>query len=299
MQRLNYNHLRCFWAVAKTGNVTAACQKLGLSQPTISKQISDLEGAFGAELFRRTGRRMVLTEMGRSVESYANDIFELGEELESVMQGQSAGRQPRLRVGISDVVPKILSRVVLEPALTGDDPVHLVCREGKTDRLLAELVVSGLDAVLADSPPPKAPRLRVHYHALGSSPVGLFGLPALAERVLPDFPASLNGAPILLPLETSTLRQSVDAWLDENDLHPRVVAEIEDSALLKSFAEAGHGLFFAPMAVRGQLEERMGVRLVRQLDEISETIYIITMDRRVAHPGLTAIVEAAGRTLGG
>lgn len=298
MDRLNFNHLRCFWAVAKFGSIKAACHKLAVKQPTVSKQIGDLEEAFGAELFRRTGRRLVLTEAGRTVESYAEDIFTLGEELERVMHGHASGRATRLVIGVSDVVPKLLTRLVLEPALRAEQPVHMLCREGKADRLIAALALSELDAVLTDAPPPRAPRVRVHHHVLRSSPVGLFGTRALAEQVGPGFPTSLDGAPLLLPLQTSALRQSIDAWIEENDVHPTVVAEFEDSALLKAFGEAGHGLFFAPLAVQDELERRMGVRLVERLDEITETIYLVTMDRRVVHPGLTAILQAAKESPG-
>ncbi len=295
--RLNFNHLRCFWAVARDGSIARACARLGLTQPTISKQIGDLEEALDAPLFRRSGRRLVLTDLGRSVYAYADDIFALGQELLDAVRGHAPGKPLRLHVGVSDVVPKLLTRLVLEPALRIGRPVRLVCREAKTDQLLADLALSGLDVVLTDAPLPPGSRIKAYNHLLGESPVTLFAPPGLASEAGRGFPESLNGAPLLLPTDNTTLRRSIDAWLERHDLRPTVVAEFEDSALLKAFAEAGHGLFFAPAAVQGSVAEQFGVRPVRTIEDLKEIIYAVTLDRRITHPGVTAIVEEAQRRL--
>jgi len=297
MDRLNYNHLRCFWAVARDGSIAAACTRLGLTQPTISKQIADLEDAFDESLFRRTGRRLVLTDVGKTVYSYAEDIFSIGQELIDVVRGHATGKPLRLHIGVSDVVPKLLTRLVLEPALATDYPVRMICHEGKTDQLLADLALAGLDAVLTDAPLPPASTIKAFNHKLGESPVGVFGTGKLAARYRRRFPRSLSGAPMLLPTGNTALRRAIDAWFDGQDVHPDVVAEFEDSALLKSFAEGGHGLFFAPMAIQASIKEQLGVQLIRPVDGITESIYVVTIERRIVHPGVAAIVHAAKGTL--
>lgn len=303
VRHLNFNHLRCFWSVAKEGSVTRAGRLLGLTQPTISKQISDLEDSVGEPLFDRVGRRLVLTNLGRTVYAYADDIFSLGQELMDSVRGHVTGRPARLHVGVSDMVPKSLTRLVLEPALGGEAPARLVCREGKTDHLLADLAISGLDVVITDAPLPPHARVRAFNHLLGKSPVGVYGVAELAGKYRDDFPQSLDGAPMLLPTEDAVLRRSIDEWLAKRGVTPLIVAEFDDTALLKAFAEGGHGLFFAPTAVHVQLETQFRARLVGPVDDVAEHLYAVTIERRIVHPGIVSIVEgarerleAAGRT---
>lgn len=297
MNRLNFNHLRCFWAVARDGSIARACETLGLSQPTISKQIIDLEDSFDQPLFHRSGRRLLLTELGRTVYAYADDIFSLGQELLQAVDGQATDKPLRLHIGVSDAVPKLLTRLVIEPALAVEQPVRVVCREGKTDRLLADLAISALDVVITDAPLAVGERVRAHSHRLGESAVGLFGRPELAARVAEGFPKSLASVPLLLPTENTAMRQSVDRWLQKRRVVPWVLGEFEDSALLKAFGEAGHGLFFAPLAVESQIVEHFGVERVAIAEGVREAVYAVTADRRITHPGVAAVIGTARETL--
>lgn len=294
MDRLNHNHLRCFWAVAREGSIASACKTLGLAQPTISKQIGDLEESLGVPLFRRAGRRLVLTDMGRTVQSYADDIFHTSQELLDVVRGGVVGRPAPFHVGVSDVVPKLITRLVLEPSLRADTPVRLDCREGKPERLLADLAIGGLDLVISDTPPPPGARVKVFTQELLTSQVRLFGPSDLLDRYAGNIPESLNGAPVLLPAENTAMRRAINVWLAETGARPVVVAEFEDSALLKTFAEAGHGLFFAPAAVGDHIEHRLGMAAGPVVDSVTETIYAITADRRVTHPGVLAVFRGQG-----
>ena len=295
MDRLNFNHLRCFWATAKGGSIAAACETLDLTQPTISKQIGDLEGELGTPLFHRTGRRLVLTDVGQSIYSYADDIFALGQEMVEAVRGHGSGqgRPLRLHVGISDAVPKLLTRIALEPALDIDQPVKLVCHEGKTEQLLADLALASLDVVITDAPLKPGSRVRAFNHKLGESPVGVFGITELAERFGSDFPASLADAPLLAPTENLAMRGLIEAWFDRLGIRPRIVAEIEDSALLKSFAQAGRGVFFGPLLVTEHLHEQFGAKLLGIAEGVVEPLYAVTVERRITHPGVTAIAESA------
>ena len=297
MDRLNFNHLRCFWATAKGGSIASACETLGLTQPTISKQIADLEGEIGRPLFTRTGRRLVLTDLGQSVFAYADDIFAMGQEMLDAVRGHAEGRPARLHVGVSDAVPKLLTRIALEPAILSDQPVKMVCREGKTNQLLADLAMASLDVVLTDAPLPPGSRVRAFNHKLGESPVGVFGLPDLAERHTgrrgERFPAGLDGAPMLLPSQGTAMRASIDAWFDRVGVRPRIVAEFDDTALLKAFAQAGHGLFFVPTIVEQSVREQVGAECVAIADGVVEPLYAVTVERRITHPGVTAIAKAA------
>ncbi|MCC6875133.1 MAG: transcriptional activator NhaR [Sandaracinaceae bacterium] len=293
MDWLNYHHLLYFHAVAREGTVTAAAAQLRLAQPTISGQIRALEEALGGELFVRSGRKLELTELGHVVYRYADEIFALGRELMETVRGRPTGRPARIIVGVSDVVPKLITHRLLEPALSMAEPVHVVVREDKTERLLAELSVQGLDLVIADAPIAGQARVRAFNHLLGECGVSFFAAPRVAKELRGPVPRSLDGAPMLLPTEATLLRRSIDAWLDGLGVRPRIVAELEDSALMKVFGEQAAGVFPSPAAIEGEITAQYGVRVVGRTDEVRERFYAITVERRIKHPAVRAISDAA------
>ena len=297
MEWLNYHHLLYFWTVAKTGTVTAASKELGLTPPTVSAQVHQLEEALGEQLFTKRGRHLVLTDMGKVVYGYADEIFGLGRELMDTLRGRPTGRPARLKVGISDVVPKLITHRILEPVLDLDPDVRLVCREGKTQHLLAELATHDLDVVLADEPIPSSVSVKAYNHLLGSSGVTFFATPERARKVKRDFPKSLDGVPVLLPTENTPMRRGLEAWLDQQGIRPQVVAEFEDSALLKTFGEHGAGVFISPTAIADAVCERYAVKIVGQTDEVRESFYLITVHRRLKHPAVVAISDQAKQRL--
>jgi len=293
----NYNHLRYFWMTAREGGVTRAGAKLGVSQPSITTQIQALERALGEKLFHRVGRHLTLTDVGRVVYRYADEIFHLGRELRESLDGHAPGHPVRLTVGIAKVVPKLIAFRLLEPALRLGDPVLVECREGGMERLLAELATHSIDLVLADAPVPSTVSIRAFAHLLGECGVGVFGKSDLAAPARRRFPAALDGMPFLVPSQNTALRRSLDAWFDARGLRPAIVGEFEDSALLKVFGEAGAGLFAAPLAIAEDVRHRYGVRLVGELEGVRERFYAISVERRLASPAVIAISERARRDL--
>lgn len=299
MEWLNYHHLLYFWAVAREGSVTRASEQLHLAQPTVSGQLKALEEALGEKLFERTGRRLVLTDVGRVVFRYADEIFSLGRELQDTLKGRPTGRPIRFTVGVADAVPKLIAYRLLLPALSLPEPVHVVCRDGKPERLLAELSVHALDLVLSDAPVGAEVKVKAYSHLLGETPVAFFGTEALAAAHHRGFPRSLDGAPVLLPTEGSSLRRSLDQWFDTEGLRPRVAGEIEDRALLKVFGQAGVGLFPAPVAIEAEVRAQFGVKLVGRVDAVKERFYALSAERKLKHPAVVAISRAARRKLFG
>jgi LysR family transcriptional activator of nhaA len=297
MQRLNYQHLYYFWTVAKEGGISRACEKLHLTQPTISAQIGVFEQAIGEKLFHRNGRGLALTDTGRGVFHYAEEIFALGRELTRFLDGRAGGRGLRLTVGIADALPKLLACRLIAPALRLPEPIQLHCHEDKSERLLAEISLHGVDLVLSDVPATPTPGARVFNHLLGDSEVWVFGAPALAERHRPDFPESLNGAPFLLPTPNLALRRSLDQWFDAAGIWPDVQAEIEDSALLKTFGSAGAGLFVAPAIVKEEICRQYRVETLGRLKGVQERFYAISAQRKIKHPAVIAILENAQASL--
>jgi len=294
---INYKHLHYFWAVAREGGVARASERLHLTPQTISGQLSLLEEHLGVDLFSRVGRNLELTDSGRLVLSYADEIFSLGGELEEVIHQLPDGRPQLFRVGVVDVVPKSIAHRVLQPALQMPEPVRMVCREASLDALLAELAVHRLDLVLADRPIPPTISTRGFSHKLGECAVSFFATEKLKKKLKGDFPRCLDGAPILLPSSGTQLRSGIDQWLDKQRIHPRVVAEFDDSALMKVFGREGAGIFIAPAVIEAEVEWQYQVTAIGQIDEVNERFYAISVERRVTHPVVSAVVEAARESL--
>ncbi len=297
MDWLNYHHLLYFWVVAREGTISKACKQLQLAQPTVSSQLQKLEKSLGVKLFDRVGRNLVLTETGQLVFRYAEEIFTLGREMTDAVKGRPTGRPLRLTVGIPDVLPKLIVHRLLQPALHLEEPVQLVCREGKLDQLLPELATHDLDIVLADSPTGPLTHIRAFNHALGECAVSFYGTDDLARKYRRRFPASLEGAPTLLPTGNTWLRRALDQWFDERDIRPQVISEFEDSALLKVFGQTGLGLFPAPAAIEKEVCRQYKVRVVGRIEEVREQYYAISVERRLRHPAVVAISEAAREKL--
>jgi LysR family transcriptional activator of nhaA len=297
MDWLNYHHLLYFWVVAREGSIARACDRLHLSQPTISKQIRQLERSVGERLFRRVGRGLVLTERGQLAFRYAEEIFSLGRELTDVLRGAPSGAPLRLLVGIPDVLPKLVAYKLLEPALRLPEPVQLVCDEDKVDHLLGELAAHRLDIVLSDSPMGPTVNVRAYNHLLGECPISVFGTANLARTLRKGFPKSLDGAPFLLPTQRTMLRRSLEQWFDSLGIRPVVSGEFADSALLEVFGQAGVGVFPAPSVIENEICRQYRVRVIGRLDAVWERYYAISVERRLKHPAVKAISETARGTL--
>ncbi len=293
MEWLNYHHLLYFYTVAREGSVTRASEQLRLAQPTLSGQIRKLEEALDEKLFAREGRNLAMTEVGQLVYRYADEIFSLGREMQDALRGRPTNRPAKLLVGISDAVPKLVCHRLLSIAHELDEPVELVLHEGKTNDLLASLALQEYDMVLTDAPLGTAVRVKAFNHSLGGCGVTFFGAPALAKRHRRSFPQSLDQAPLMLPTSNTSLRHSLDQWFERIDVRPRVVAEIEDTALLKVFGQHGTGLFAAPTLVEDEIRKMHGVHRVGQTEEVREEFYAITVERRITHPAVAAIAAAA------
>jgi len=289
---INYHHLLYFWVVAREGGLVPAGRVLRLSHPTLSAQIHALERALGEKLFVKVGRRLTLTKTGRIVLRYADEIFTLGHEMVDTVKGRSSGEALRLDVGIVDVVPKLVVRRLLQPALALPDRVRLVCHEGAYEELLADLALHALDIVIADAPVPSGSPVRAFHHLLGETAVSFFGAPAFAA-FRRGFPTSLKDAPMLLPLENLTLRRSLNQWFERQGIRPRVIAEFEDSALLDVFGGDGTGIFPAPSVLENELASQHGVTVIGRAEEVRERFYAVSAERRLKHPAVVAISEAA------
>lgn len=293
---INYKQLHHFWNVARAGGVVRASERSGLAPQTLSGQVAALEASLGVTLFRRQGRHLVLTETGETVLAYAEEIFRVGNELEETLRHRSTGRMIPFRIGIADVVSKSIAWLLLAPSMQLPEPVRIVCREDKLERLLGELAIHKLDAVLADGPMPPNMDVRGYSHKLGESTVSLFAAPSLADRLGPDFPACLAEMPMLMPGPDAAVRRPLMHWLEVQRVTPRIVGEFDDSALMKAFGEAGAGVFPAPTVISAQVCRQYNVRCVGEIAAVSESYYAISVERRLTHPATLAI-SAAGSSL--
>ncbi len=295
MGDLNYKHLHYFWVVAKEGGVTRAADKLGVAAQTISGQLSLLERSLGVALLAPAGRGLKLTEAGRTALSYADRIFNLGEQMLEALEDGAGEGSLRLTVGIQDALAKLTAHRLLQPVMSLGKPVRLVCYEGELDELMSDLALHRLDVVLSDRPVASSGSLRVFSHPLGEYAVSFYGAPALAERYTSGFPGSLAGAPVMLPTRTNALRGRLEQWFESNELRPVIAGEFEDAALMETFGRHGLGLFPALSMLGPEIAAQFGALPVGELDGVHEQVFAISGERRIRHPGVEAVLAAAAR----
>ena len=293
MEWLNYHHLFYFWTVMREGSITAACSRLSLAQSTVSAQLGKLEEALGGKLFNRQGRTLEATDLGKLVFQYADKIFPMGRELMDQIHNRPVVGPLSLKVGIVDVVPKLMARKLLEPALCLDRKVRLVCHEGKEKDLLAELALHNLDLVLADGPIRSGLSIKAYNHFLGECGITFFAVKGLAKQLSKNFPASLDNTPMVMPMAMTMLRCALDQWFETLSIQPVVVAEFEDNALLTVFGQAGDGVFVAPTIIESEVQTQHQVEIIGRCDTIKERFYAISVERILKHPAVVAITDIA------
>ena len=294
---LNYRQLFYFWSVAKAGSVRRAAENLHLTPQTISGQISELERELDTDLFQRAGRRIELTAAGKLALSHADEIFQIGNELEEMLRNRPVGGELTFRVGIADVVPKSLAYRLLAPALTLAQPVRLICHENKLEQLFAELALHKLDLVIADRTLPTSLGVKGYSHVLGRCGIVFHAVADLAKRYRPDFPKSLQAAPMLIPGGGAAVRGALGRWFGECGVQPRIVGEFDDTALMKAFGQAGVGIFPTPSVIAGEVAQQYGVETVGRTEAVVVEYFAISVERRLTHPAVVAVSDAAKHSL--
>lgn len=289
---LNYHHLHYFWTVARAGSIALASRELRVSQPSISAQLKQLEAALGHELFERRGRGLVLTDVGRTVQRYADDIFQTGRELTQALRGVPSRERLPFVVGVADVIPKHMAERLLRAGVEAVRDVRLVCREGPLPTLLAALATHELDVVLSDVPTPAAVKVKAYSHLLAECGVVFLAAPRLAH-LKKGFPGSLAGAPALVPARGTALRHALDGFFAAKGVEPAIVGEFDDSARLKTFGGRGLGFFAAPTAIERELRAELGVVPIGRTADVRERYYALSVERRLRHPAVVAIAEGA------
>lgn len=297
MESLNYHHLFFFWVVMNTGSIKAASVQLKLAKSTISAQLSVLEKTLGGKLFNRVGRNLVPTDLGYMVFDYADKIFTIGQEMMNSVHRLPSKAPLTLKVGIVDVVPKLLTRKFLLPAMGLSENIHLVCHEGKQENLLSELAVHNLDVVFTDVPIRSGLSVKAYSHLLFECGVTFFGKKEFADSLKEKFPYSLDKAPMLLPMSNTALRGRLDQWFNNLNILPHIIGEFDDSALLKVFGQAGDGIFAAPQVIEKEIQQQYEVHVIGRSNEIIERFYAISIERIIKHPAIVAISEATRHDL--
>jgi len=297
MDWLNYHHLMYFWTVVRKGGLAPAAEELRLSVSTVSTQIQQLENVLGYKLFDRSGRQLIINDVGQVVYRYADEIFSLGRELQDALEDGPFEKPIRVQIGIADVLSKLVVAKLLAPILGSLQTYQLICREDQPDNLVSQLILHNLDIVLTDKPIGPDLRVKGFNHLLGESQIAVYGSPSMATRYKKDFPNSLTGAPCILPGDRTELRRTLEQWFESHDIRPNVVAECDDSALIKSLGKASVGLFVAPCITSKETMHQFNVKEIGRLENIVEHYYAVSMDRRIKHPAVKAIVDYAKKNV--
>lgn len=297
LQDLNFLHLFYFWVAVRQGSITAACDHLHLSQPTVSSQIKKLEKSLNHELLDRSGRELRLTDVGSTVFEYADEIFSAGREMLGSLRGMPSQRSLRLSVGVPMYVPKLITYRLLEVVLRFPEPVQIDYHEAPMEQLVSDLSRHRHDLIISDRSISTDGHKRCFNHPLGDCAIAFCAIKPMAEQLKADFPQSLQRAPLLLPSPNTDLRRNLDRWFDENDICPKIVAQFDDSAMLNEFGSGGAGVFPTPAAVLDQVRRQYNVELVGTLDEVRSHFFAITAQRKLLHPVVMAISEEAPKIL--
>src|SRR3954454_9260555 len=297
MESLNYHHLHYFWRVVRSGGISQAARELHVSSPAVSAQLRELQEFLGEPLLVRSGRRLVLTEMGRTVYDYAEDIFSLGRELLDTVRNRPTGRPIRVDIGVADVLPKMIAQWLIEPALNLRESVRIVCREATSDQLIARLATLELDVVRSDSPADAGRNARAYNHLLGESGMTFVGIGPVMKHVRGKLPHCLSGVPMLLPTDNTALRRDLDFWFETKGVHPQVAGEFEDYALLRAFAQSGTAIFPVPSVFIRELRKQDKVIRIGSTKDVKLRFFAISAERKIKHPAVVAICESARRSL--
>ena len=240
----NYKHLYYFWVVAKEGGISRAADKLDMAVQTVSAQVRELERSLGCEL--------------------STPVV-------------------RLRLGISDGLPKLVVHRLLSP-VANESQLRLLCHEGNFNDLLGDLALHKLDVVISDRPAPANPNMKLYSHGLGSSNMAWYGTPALMKTSKLRFPECLNELPMLLPTTHTASRDRLEAWFEQRGIRPRIVGEFEDSALLKTFGSSGMGVFPVAEWVHEELIAHYAVKRIGPCEGVTEHFFAVGTEKKVQHP---------------
>lgn len=296
---LNYHHLYYFWTVARLGSMSKAAEDLKLARPTVSAQIAQLEDQLGGKLFDRVGRGLALTRFGQDIFAHADEIFDAGQRLKDFVSERPQERTVHLTIGISDVLPKHMAHKLLAPLLLKHDNLKLTCAEGDAEHLVGELALHNVDAILSDVPVGSQVDVRVFHHKLGECGLSFFASPKLGVFDPDKFPQILDGMPILLPSRRTALRRSINLWMEETGVRPKVVAEFDDSALMKVFGQNGLGVFVAPSIIEDDVIQKYDTKLLGRVASIRDTFYLISTKKRLSNEMIRELVQSAKEFLFG
>lgn len=292
-QQLNFNHLRYFYTVATQGSIAKAAEILHLSPQTISGQLSVFEEYLGVKLFDRKGKRLLLNDSGKLVYSYAEDIFSLGAELQHSLNAHDTNQLFVFNVGVTDVIPKTLAVNILKSSFSLDTPIKLVCREGDFDSLLSELALNQLDLILSDRPLSPGMPIKAYNHLLGESGLSFYAEKTLAKQLSKKFPESLHKQPFLICGDKSSQKINLQSWFETTNIYPTITAEFDDSAMMKYFGQSGYGVFCTPSIIERHVAQQYDVDIIGRTDQVTERFYAISPERKIKHPGVKLLIDAA------
>lgn len=289
MEQLNLRHLYYFWVISREGSIARASEVLELAPQTLSGQLATFEASVGGRLFSRERRQLILTDLGRLVLGYADDIFVLTGELSETLRLTPSDRPLTLRAGISASIHKLIAYHLLQPAMAGERPVQLECQTGRTEDLVLSLKRKELDVILTDYMPKVQDDGNLTVHPLAGSSISLFAAPELAGQLRDNFPESLNDQPLLANAVDAPYFERLMKWFSLNGVRMNLVARIDDSALIKVFGSQGYGVFAAPTAIQEEVCRQYEVERIASIDEVMDELFAITRDRRISHEGVRAI----------
>ena len=277
MVPLNYNQLYYFFQIAETGSIVLASKKVLISSPALSMQLKELEETLGTPLFSRVGKKLVLTEAGIIVHEYARDIFKLGFELKDTLADRNQDKtRAKIEIGCQDSIPKIVADELLS-FLIRQKNCKVILREGNRDQLMRLQNDFKLDLILTNSLPETNHDTVIETRLLFKEELSFVGHPKFKSIKPKD-------APYILPTYDSSIRQKLDAWFQDKNIFPDIIAEVEDNATEIDLALKGHGLVAVMKSSVDQLIKEKKIVEIFPLKKVEEEVWMIVGKRKILNP---------------
>jgi len=256
---MNIQDFRLFLEVVEAGSLTKVAAQRHTAQSYISRQVSELEKQCGGALFRRTGRGVVLTEFGESVERRVRIWIRDSEEMFADFQQLSRVPMGDVKIGILPSAAHPLMTQVFSELRRSFPQIRLNVREGQGGELDAMLDTGAVDmAILFRYEPPRCQE-EIHLATADTYLVSRPGLP-LTQAGTVSF-QQLNGLPLVLPRRPSHWRSLLDESARSQGFSLQAVIEADSLRMQKEILAENNDLYalLGPFAVqeelrRGQLQ---------------------------------------------
>ena len=279
---LNYHHLLYFRVIATEGSIARASKELLIGQSALSTQLRQLEESLGQQLFQRKNKSLILTEAGKIALEYADEIFKKGEEFIQVFNQQNLSVKTHYKIGVVASAPKLIACQLMEQAQKYGNNCFVTMAEDTPENIVHRLSSHEFDLGLTNNLAVLG-KDDLKVKSVGLSRICAYGARKF-EKLIKDFPDSLNGQPFILPTKHSKLRYDLEHIFHQMRIQYDLIAEVQDSSVKKMMGEHAKGIIFLPEFAAKTLVKEGKLIKIGSLPELKEEYWLISKKRTITSP---------------